>query len=81
MVPKGPWTWEPGARPSQGPPPQKVLNLCPHPKTHGLHGSAALGVKHCPLQGIDHSLWGWGPGISMSLIRCSWPTDLYSKQT
>lgn len=52
MVPKGPWTWEPGARPSQGPPPQKVLNLCPHPKTHGLHGSAALGVKHCPLQGI-----------------------------
>lgn len=25
MVPKGPRTWEPGARPSQGPPPQKVL--------------------------------------------------------
>lgn len=41
-----------------GPPSPKGSHLCPHPKTQGLHasgstaGAAALGVKHCPLQGI-----------------------------
>ena len=75
MVPKGPWTWEPGARPSQGPRPQKVLISVRTQRPMACMPLAPLlelqplGLNTVPCRGP----WSWGVAAWGDLVHSVLP--------